>query len=354
MTASMNKQQAAQWQAILNKDTQQNFVYGVTSTGIYCLPSCHSRKPKPQNVRFFGFAELAEKAGFRACKRCKPQHNSPQNPQLERVKEICNYLEEHSQDSLSLEHLAKIFELSASYIQRSFKQHVGISPQRYLEAYRMNSIKEALSEGQDIAAALYDAGYNSSSRLYSKANDYLGMTPQTYKKKGVSMLIHYSINDSPLGKLMVAVTEKGVCSVRLADNAETLKKELFLEFEAAEIHEDKLALEPWVNKIVRHLEGKEPHLELQTDVRATAFQQQVWLELQKIPYGETRSYSEVAKAMGKPKAVRAVASACAKNPTALIVPCHRVVRSDGSMGGFRWGLERKEALLKQERKQATT
>lgn len=340
------------WQAVLSRDKTQDdaFVYAVKSTGIYCLPSCASRKPKVENVEFFRLPELAKRSGYRACKRCKPDDKDNVDKQITLIRAICRYIETHFDESLTLELLSQEFKLSSSQLQRSFKRLVGISPQAYLEAYRISSIKTALQDGEDISAALYDAGYGSSSRLYSKANTHLGMTPKTYKEKGASVLIHYSISSSPLGKLLVAATEKGICSVRLGSESEVLLTELENEFSKADVKEDKLALAPWVKQIVAHLEGKEPHLDLALDVRATAFQKQVWLELQKIPYGETRSYSDVATAMGKPKAVRAVASACARNPVALVVPCHRVIRTDGSMGGFRWGIERKESLLAQEAK----
>jgi AraC family transcriptional regulator of adaptative response/methylated-DNA-[protein]-cysteine methyltransferase len=237
-------------------------------------------------------------------------------------------------------------------LQRSFKRIVGVSPQAYLEGYRMTKFKTSLQEQDDIAGALYEAGFGSSSRLYAKSSSHLGMTPKTYQAKGKDTLIRYAIGDSPLDKLLVAATDKGICAIRLADEAKTLEQELFSEFQNATFRADHETLTDWLEHILRHLEGKEPHLELPLDVRASAFQKRVWQELQRIPYGETRSYQQVAEAIGQASAVRAVASACAKNPTALLVPCHRVVHSDGSLSGYRWGVTRKQKLLEGEAKSA--
>ena len=339
-----------QWQAVKQRDASLDgqFVYAVHSTGVYCRPSCPSRKPKREHVSFFALPELAKQKGYRACKRCQP--DSYLSERSEKIQAICRYIESHQEESLNLEHLAHTFSLSPSHLQKTFKESVGISPQAYLETCRMEAIKEKLQAGDDISGATYEAGYSSSSQLYARAKTHFGMTPKTYKQKGKDTLIMYTVTNSPLGKLLVAATAKGICSVRLGKDKEGLEQELRTEFSQAEIIENAKALKPWVDSIVNHLKGKEPHLDLPLDVQATAFQKRVWQELQAIPYGETRSYSEVAEAIGKPKAVRAVASACAKNPTALVVPCHRVVRSDGSMGGYRWGVERKIALLKQERR----
>lgn len=350
MQANVVKQEELYWQAVLTRSEleHQPFVYGVATTGIYCLPSCPSRRPKREHVQFFRLPELAESAGYRACKRCQPKSELTTDPQVELMRQICQYIAEHLAEPLTLEHLAQTFDMSHSHLQRSFTKIVGISPQAFQEAYRMQAIKTSLSQGEDIASALYDAGYGSSSRLYSKAHSQLGMTPKTYQQKGENVTIHYSISESPLGQLLVAATGKGLCSVRLGDDQQALKDELFTEFSSAEIAEDCSQLSDWVKLIVKHLGGKAPHLDLPLDVRATAFQKQVWQALQAIPYGETRSYADVAESLGRPSAVRAVASACAKNPVALVVPCHRVIRSDGSMGGYRWGLERKKRLLEQE------
>lgn len=320
-------------------------MYAVTSTGIYCRPSCPARKPRRDRVRFFALPELARRAGYRACKRCRPGA-APEHPSLSVARNLCRYLEEHAGQKVTLSKLAAQVKLSPSQVQRSFKRVVGLTPQGYLEACRTKTLKSALQEGADIAGAQYAAGY-SSSQLYSRADATLGMTPKIYQRKGEATVIHYALAQSPLGDLLVAATSRGICSVRLGER-NALTAELKEEFARAELKEDADELRAWTESIVRHLEGREPHLNLPTDVRATAFQQQVWGALQQIPYGETRSYAQVAQALGKPKAVRAVARACASNPVALVVPCHRVVRSDGGLSGYRWGVERKRTLLEQE------
>lgn len=328
------------------------FVYAVKSTKIYCRPSCPSRKPNDENIEFFSEPKLAQQAGYRACKRCQPDEakvTDPHltNPRLEKVQAMCHYIEHHV-DMISLETLSKAFSLSPSHLQRMFTSVVGVSPQAYAEAYRMNKIKSALQQGDDISGAVYEAGYGSASRLYSKAKDELGMTPKTYKQKGKDTLIRYSVTDSLFGKVLVAATAKGICAVRLGDTEKELRAMLSEEFSNAELLHDDVTLKNYVKDILANLEGKLPHLDLPIDVKATAFQKRVWQELQKIPYGETRSYSDVAKAMGEPKAVRAVARACATNSVGIVIPCHRVVREDGSLSGYRWGVERKRKLLERE------
>lgn len=323
------------------------FVYAVKSTGIYCRPSCPSRKPKRENLELFHLPELARQAGYRACKRCHPDEAKPVDSQLEKIRAVCRYIEEHV-EAISLEKLSQIFSLSPSHLQKIFTNIVGVSPQAYAEAYRMNKIKTALQQGDDISGSVYEAGYGSASRLYSKAKGELGMTPKTYKQKGKDTLIAYTIIASSLGKLLVAATEKGICAVRLADTEKELVGTLEQEFSNADLQPDDKQLASYVKDILANLEGKLPHLDLPLDVKATAFQKRVWQELQKIPYGETRSYSEVAKAIGQPSAVRAVATACASNSVGIVIPCHRVIGAKGSLSGYRWGLERKRELLKRE------
>lgn len=340
------------WDAVKTRDASQDgyFVYAVASTGIYCRPSCPSRKPKQENVTYFNVPELAERAGYRACKRCLPKDHA--SPQVEKMRAVCRYIEAQSHESLTLETLGEVFDLSPSHLQRSFKRVVGVTPQAYLESCRLNTVKMALQEGDDISSATFEAGFGSSSRLYSKSAQHLGMTPKDYKTKGKGKCVTYTTTESPLGHLLIAATDKGICAIRLADTQESLEAELQQEFSRAEVTRNDAELSAWVETILQHLAGKEPHLELPLDVRATAFQKQVWQALQAIPYGETRSYAQVAEAIGKPSAVRAVAGACAANPTALAVPCHRVVRSDGSLSGYRWGVARKKSLLEQEKTHA--
>jgi len=337
------------WQAVIERDKEANgrFVYGVRSTGIYCKPSCPSRKPRREQVVFFTEPATAEQAGFRACRRCQPQDGA-QDAQVELVQRACRYIEQHLDEKVSLEQLGAELGLSQDYAQRLFKRVMGISPRQYAEAQRLERIKSQLKEGTSVTQTLYEVGYSSSSRLYERAPGQLGMTPTAYKRGGAGMLIEYAIVDSPLGRLLVAGTERGICRVGLDDSDAELESTLRREYPAAEIRQDRERLHPWLEAVIRYLAGEQPHLDLPLDIRATAFQWRVWEELRAIPYGQTRSYSAVASAIGQPQARRAVAQACKHNPVPLVIPCHRVVREDGSLGGYRWGVERKQRLLAQE------
>jgi AraC family transcriptional regulator of adaptative response/methylated-DNA-[protein]-cysteine methyltransferase len=342
-------QEEEYWQAVLARDSQANgkFVYAVRSTGIYCRPTCPSRRPQREQVMFFAQPEAAEEAGFRACRRCQP-HGSESEVQIELVQQACRYIEQHLDEMLRLEELGAELGLSLAYAQRLFKRVMGITPRQYAEAQRLELLKSQLKEGTSVTQTLYEVGYSSSSRLYERAPGQLGMTPATYKRGGADMLIEYAIVDSPLGRLLVAATKIGVCRIGLHDSDVVLEETLRHEYPAAEIRQDTTHLQAWLEALVRYLQGEQPHLDLPIDIRATAFQWRVWEELRKIPYGETRSYSEIASAIGQPKAQRAVAQACKQNPVPLIIPCHRVIREDGSYGGYRWGTERKQRLLEQE------
>jgi AraC family transcriptional regulator, regulatory protein of adaptative response / methylated-DNA-[protein]-cysteine methyltransferase len=339
------------WQAVLARDARFDgiFVYAVQTTGIYCRPSCSSRKPARHHVDFYRLPEVAEQAGFRPCRRCHPDKVQSSDPQVEQVREICRHIEAHLADHLTLEDLGREFALSPYHLQRTFKQIVGISPQQYAQACRMGQIKTALRRGNDISGAVYEAGFGSVSRLYDKAGDQFGMTPGTYKANGRGTQIRYTIAPCPLGRILVAATERGICAVKIAGADPEIEQELFAEFSRAEIRRDDRALKEWLDAILRNLDGEQPHLDLPLDVQATAFQKRVWQALQEIPYGETRTYREVAEAIGSPRAARAVGHACATNPTALVVPCHRVIRQDGGMGGYRWGVDRKEQILQMEK-----
>jgi AraC family transcriptional regulator, regulatory protein of adaptative response / methylated-DNA-[protein]-cysteine methyltransferase len=338
------------WQAVLERDSQANgvFVYAVRSTGIYCKPSCPSRRPRREQVTFFAQPELAEQAGFRACRRCQPRGDE-QDAHIELVQRACRYIEQHLDETVRLEQLGAELGLSQAYAQRIFKRVLGISPRQYAEAQRLEQIKSQLKDGVSVTRTLYEVGYSSSSRLYERAPEQLGMTPTTYQRGGAGMQIVYTIVDSPLGRLLVAATERGVCRIGLHDSDEVLEQTLQHEYPAAEIRRDAACLGTWLAALMCYLTGEQPHLDLPLDIRATAFQWRVWQELRTIPYGETRSYSEIASAIGQPKARRAVAQACKHNPVPLVIPCHRVVRGDGSYGGYRWGAERKKQLLEQER-----
>ena len=339
------------WQAVVAKDVRFDgqFVFAVSSTGVYCRPSCPSRRAHRERVKFFDLPEAAEQAGFRACLRCQPKRARVMDPQMELVQRVCRVLNSSDSDEThKLADLASHAGVSVFHLQRTFKRVMGISPRQYLAARRIDNFKDLLRKGDSVTSALYDSGFNSSSRLYEHASEELGMTPATYSRGGRGAQISFTIVDSAMGRLLVAMTERGVCAVRMGDNDLDLEKDLRAEFPEAQIERaDSLLREP-VQKILNHLDNNEPRLDLPLDIRATAFQRQVWEKLREIPYGQTASYADIAKALGKPGAVRAVGRACATNPVALVIPCHRVVREDKSLGGYRWGLERKEKLLKKE------
>jgi len=343
------------WEAVQTRDRAFNgaFVYAVLSTGVYCHPSCPSRLPRREQVQFFPHAGAAEAAGFRPCKRCHPGDEGVPEVQVDLVRQACQYIEAHLEEPLTLAALSEQVHLSPFHLQRVFKRVMGITPRQYVEACRLGQFKAQLREGEasTVAEAMYEAGYSSSSRLYERSNEQLGMTPTVYRRGGQGMRISYTIDDSPLGRLLVAGTERGICSVCLGDDDKILEATLRSEYPAAEIRYNGDELCAWVKEILDYMQGQHPHLDLPLDIQATAFQWRVWQTLRSIPYGSTRSYEEIAQAVGSPKAARAVAQACATNPTALIIPCHRVVRKDGMPGGYRWGSERKRHLLEQEQHQ---
>jgi AraC family transcriptional regulator of adaptative response/methylated-DNA-[protein]-cysteine methyltransferase len=340
----------AQWQAVLTKNARFDgqFVFAVSSTGIYCRPSCPSRRPRRERVSFFERPKQAEEAGFRACLRCRPRDSRARDPQVRMAQEVCRLIDESDGEAITLLTLSAQLGVSSFHLQRTFKSVMGITPKDYAETSRVNRFKQGVRKGDAITNAIYDAGFGSSSRLYESASAQLGMTPATYGKGGRGAVINYAIVETPLGRLLVAATNKGVCSVMLGDSDSSLEADLLKEFSSAEIRLDEKPLRSSVSAIVEHLKNHSPHIDLPLDIRATAFQRQVWQALRAIPYGQTHSYSEVAKAIGQQKAVRAVARACATNPVALVIPCHRVIREDKSLGGYRWGLERKKKLLERE------
>lgn len=353
------------WHAVQMRDrgADGTFVYAVRSTGIYCRPSCASRKPRREQVSFFALAAAAEQQGFRACLRCHPRSFLPRDPRIEAVARVCHEIDVHtladmggtSEQPITLATLSARAGMSSHQLGRAFRGVMGITPRQYADVQRMRRLKIRLKKGDDVTTALYDAGYGSSSRLYERAPAHLGMTPATYRQGGAGMKIHYTIATSPLGRLLVGATDRGISALYLGETDERLEAELRKEYPRAEIRREGRApqvLEGWVGKILAHLRGKEPHLDLPTDVQATAFQRRVWEELRRIPYGATRTYTQVARAIGRPKAIRAVARACATNPVSVVVPCHRVVREDGNLAGYRWGLSRKQALLENELSEA--
>jgi AraC family transcriptional regulator of adaptative response/methylated-DNA-[protein]-cysteine methyltransferase len=334
----------------LEKDPRYDgeFVVAVYTTGIYCRPSCPARQPRRENVTFFTDCESAEQAGFRACKRCEP---NKQRFEVEVVERVCRYLDARLDDAPTLADIGAHVGVSPYHLQRVFKKVMGISPRQYAEARRVEQFKQRLKDGGSVTDAVYDAGYRSSSRVYEQPK--LGMTPSTYRRGGHGMSIGYSIVDSTLGRLLVGATERGVCAISLGDDDHALVDALRDEYPAADIWPNNGGFGVWVETLLSHLRGQEHMLDLPLDIQATAFQWRVWEALRNIPYGETRSYREVAASIGRPTAARAVARACATNPAPLVIPCHRVVREDGGLGGYRWGIERKEKLLAQEQETTT-
>jgi AraC family transcriptional regulator of adaptative response/methylated-DNA-[protein]-cysteine methyltransferase len=351
MESAMDQNQL--WTAFEARDAGADgrFVVAVLSTGIYCKPSCPARRPKRENVRFYPVCEAAERAGYRACKRCRPNLVEAANPRLAAIRKAARLIDEA--DAIpTLTMLGRAVGISPHHLQRLFTEIVGVSPRAYGEAKRVARLKADLKAGEPVAQAMYGAGYGSASRLYEKAKAELGMTPARYRKGGVGEEVRFAIKKSPLDLLMVAATERGVCMIALGEDEAKLTRRLQAEFPEAAVARDEAGLGAYVEPILRHLSGKLPHLALPIDIRATAFQRRVWQELQRIPAGETASYREVARRIGKPKAVRAVANACASNPVALVIPCHRVIRANGELGGYGWGPKRKQALLARERREA--
>jgi len=339
------------WEAVAGRDATHDgeFVFAVTSTGVYCRPSCPAKRPRRENVEFFRQPDEAEKAGYRACLRCRPRAING-NRQLEMVKAVCRYIEQHLEEPLTLGKLAAAFHRSPFHLQRTFKSALGVTPRAYADSCRLTSLKRNLQAGHNVTRAMYDAGYSSSSRLYERTASQLGMTPDKYRRGAIAASIRYTCADSPLGRMLVAATDKGVCAIQFAASDAELQEGLKREFPFAARKRDDAAMQDWTNALLRKMKEQKLNSSLPLDIRATAFQRQVWAYLQSIPFGATQSYSQVAKGIGQPGACRAVARACATNPVAVAIPCHRVVRENGEMGGYRWGAERKQALLALERK----
>lgn len=336
---------------MLARDAGANgrFVYAVSSTGIYCKPSCASRRPRRDRVVFFDTTAEAARAGYRACKRCRPDEAAAPDPWIDKIRRACVYLA-NVEGHVSLERLAATLGGSPYHFQRSFKRIVGVSPREYADACRVEKVKRGLRSGARVTDAMIGAGYGSSRAFYERAVKKLAMRPREYRQGAQGSDIAYAIVGCPLGRLLVAATNKGVCSIFMASSDAELERELKKEYPHASLQPGHAGLKKWAREIVRHLQSRRPRLELPLDVQATAFQWQVWNALSKIPYGETRTYKEVAASIGRPTAVRAVAHACASNPVSLAIPCHRVVRTSGQLAGYRWGLSRKKALLAAEHK----
>ena len=339
------------WEAVVARDPNHDgqFFFAVATTGVYCRPSCPAKRPRRENVTFFRRPEAAEKAGYRACLRCKPKATAG-NPQITMVKEMCRYIEQHLDEAVTLEKLAKVFGQSPFHLQKTFKKTLGISPRAYADSCRMGLLKRNLQAGRSVTHALYDAGFSSSSRLYERTASQLGMTPDKYRRGAVAASIRYTCTDSPLGRMLVAATEKGICAIQFGDTDDELTEGLKREFPFAVRKREDESMRSWTNVVLRQISGHKLNRSLPLDIQATAFQRRVWAHLQSLPFGTTQSYGEVAQAIGQPNAARAVARACASNRIAVAIPCHRVVRGNGDMGGYRWGAERKRALLQLEQK----
>jgi AraC family transcriptional regulator of adaptative response/methylated-DNA-[protein]-cysteine methyltransferase len=333
------------WDAVAARDRSMDgvFYYAVLSTGIYCRPSCASKRPRRENVVFFQAREAAERAGFRPCKRCKPEATAA-DPNAELVEKVCRYIDAHPDEPATLEALGRALGMSPFYLQRTFKARTGITPRAYWDSRRLNSLKAGLREGHSVTRSLYDAGYGSSSRLYERSTAQLGMTPLRYRKQGSGVAIDYTVAPTPIGHMLLAATERGICSIQFGDSAAMLEGKLRAEYPKAEIARSDRKLRDQV-KSLRGIIGGGSAESLPLDIQATAFQRRVWEALKAIPRGATKSYSKIAADIGHPKAARAVARACASNPVAVAIPCHRVVREDGAMGGYRWGADRKKKLL---------
>jgi AraC family transcriptional regulator of adaptative response/methylated-DNA-[protein]-cysteine methyltransferase len=338
------------WNSVVARDASRDgeFVFAVSTTGVYCRPSCAARRPRRENVQFFLTPDDAERAGYRACLRCKPR-SANGNAASDGVKAICRFIEQHLDEPLTLARLGEEFHQSPFHLQRRFKAALGITPREYADSCRLRQLKRNLQAGDSVTRAMYDAGYGSSSRLYERTGSQLGMTPDKYRRGAIAAVIRYTCADSPLGRMMIAATERGICSIQFGRTDNELIEGLKREFPFATRKADDGGLRSLVVTLLEHMRGRDFDSSLPLDIRATAFQRRVWEHLQSIPFGKTQSYSQVAKAIGRPTATRAVARACATNPVAVAIPCHRVVREDGSMGGYRWGLERKKALLQMER-----
>src|SRR5438128_2292945 len=339
------------WRIVLARDRRYDgaFVYAVQSTGIYCRPSCPSRRPRRGQVAFFPVPEAAEQAGFRPCRRCRPDEAAAPDPGVPLVRTVCRLIDAHPDRPASLSTLSVQAGVTSHRLLRTFQRVLGISPRQYRDARRLDRFKTELRSRRRVSPALYEAGYGSTSRVYEKAHAQLGMTPATYSRGAPDTRIAFTVVPCALGRLLVATTARGICRVSLCSAAEELEAGLSSACPAAELRRAHRYAAGAAAALLRYLDGRAEPLDLPLDVRATAVQRRVWEALRRIPYGATRSYADIARAIGKPSATRAVARACATNPAALIIPCHRVVRADGGLGGYRWGVVRKRALLEQER-----
>jgi AraC family transcriptional regulator of adaptative response/methylated-DNA-[protein]-cysteine methyltransferase len=335
------------WAAVVARDPEADFYYAVATTGVYCRPSCAAKLARPENVQFYRTPEDAERAGFRPCKRCKPDQASPDGQHAEKIASACRLIE-NAETPPCLESLAQHAGLSASHFHRLFKASTGLTPKGYAAAHRANLVRKQLGKSDTVTSAIYDAGYNSNSRFYETSDQVLGMTPSDYRAGGRQTDIRFAVGECSLGSILVAQSGRGICAIFLGDDPDSLLRELQDQFQKANLIGGDADFEQLVAKVVGFIETPARGIDLPLEIRGTAFQQRVWQALRNIPAGSTASYTDVAKRIGSPNSVRAVAQACGANALAVAIPCHRVVRSDGELSGYRWGVERKRALLAKE------
>jgi AraC family transcriptional regulator, regulatory protein of adaptative response / methylated-DNA-[protein]-cysteine methyltransferase len=349
LSSPSSAQDDVRWAGVLRKDASLDgqYLFAVKTTGIYCRPSCPSRTPHRRNVAFYDDAQSAQEAGFRACLRCAPDGLSKQEEQTQAVLQACRIIEA-SQERIGLDDLARSVNLSPHHFHRVFKQITGVTPLDYFKARQISKIGESIKTNTTVTEAIYDAGFSSSGRFYENTNAMLGMTPKAYKAGGAGEVIRCAVRTCALGLVLVAATKRGICTIEFGDDAKELAERLRIRFPKSTVVPEDPEFAQWLAKLLAHIQYPKHALNLPLDVRGTVFQQQVWKALQDIPAGQTLSYSEVAERIGKPKAVRAVATACASNVLALAIPCHRVVRSNGDLSGYRWGVDRKRNLLDSE------
>jgi AraC family transcriptional regulator, regulatory protein of adaptative response / methylated-DNA-[protein]-cysteine methyltransferase len=337
------------WTSVLTRDFKADgtFFYSVRTTGVYCRPSCASRPARPENVAFHSTTEDAERAGFRPCKRCKPEQPALAAQHATRIAEACRRIENAPKEP-SLNDLAVFAQMSPSHFHRLFRAVTGLTPKRYASAHRGNSVRQQLKRSRTVTEAIYGAGFNSNGRFYATSNQTLGMTPSSFRAGGQKSEIRFAVGESMLGSILVAQSDRGICAILLGDDPQQLVQDLEDRFPRASLIGGDADFEQLVSKVVGFVEAPAIGLDLPLDIRGTAFQQRVWQALRELPAGATASYTDIAKTIGLPKSVRAVAQACATNALAVAIPCHRVVRSDGHLSGYRWGIERKRLLLERE------
>jgi AraC family transcriptional regulator of adaptative response/methylated-DNA-[protein]-cysteine methyltransferase len=341
--------QDPRWKSVVNRDPKADgtFFYSIKTTGVYCRPSCGARLALPENVQYHLTTEDAERAGFRACKRCKPNQAGIAAENADKIAKACRWIKQ-SEKIPTLGELATHVGMSPFYFHRTFKSLTGLTPNAYAKAHRHQRVRASLQKSSSVTDAIYDAGFNSSGRFYENTNKALGMTPTKFRDGGKGADIFFAIGKATLGSILVAQSNKGVCSILIGDDPEALVRNLQDQFPKANLIGDEAGYQDLVAKVVGLIEKPELGFDLPLDIRGTAFQQRVWKALQRIPPGSTATYTDIAKQIGMPKAVRAVAQACGANALAVAIPCHRVIRNDGSLSGYRWGIERKRILLDRE------